>query len=326
MDAERSLACFAVLLVAAGTSLAATPTCKKIDDCSCTPTDTNETGVINFFPMANATGPKPMFMVNGTSQQTKLMYTFYYNPCMGFNETGGTTESPCINDLVCQRDIKYSFVYNIGARGHTEFAYINNSVLVAYYYSNSSVNRTSEVRLICDESETQGKFAFLGEPRMLYYQFNFTSMCACPGKCPNKTIMPERWLKMDNSCTYKQMRSGKVVKLQGLDTPLKVAIDDYTTYYYEPCDGLKLGSLDDECQGVALCRQDTSTSPSTYHGIGSEEPELNEQDGDLVLHYPAANGGRCFDVKLICDQSANEPVFTVFGDKATLISKIVCPQ
>jgi len=275
--------------------------------------------------MASATGAKPMYMVNGTSQQTKLNYTFSYNPCIGFNITGTTTESPCTSDLLCQTDIANKFVYNIGARGHTAFAYVNKTVLFAYYYSNSSVNRTSEVRLICDESETNGKFVFVGEPRMLYYQFNFTSMCACPGKCPNKTIIPNKWVKTDGSCMYKQIRSGKEVNLQGLDTPLKVSIDEYTTYYYDPCNGTKLGKLDGKCKDVAVCQQDMSTSPTTYRGIGSKEPEVTEEDGNIVLHYPT-NGGQSFNIKLICDKSANEPLFTVFKDKGTVRSKHACPQ
>ena len=323
----RSLVCFVVLLLV-GIASAATPTCKIINDCACTPTDTpaNETGVINFFPLANATGAKPMFMVNGTSQQTKLMYTFSYNPCVGFNVTGTTTESPCTNDYLCQKDIKNSFVYNIGERNNTKFAYVNN-VLFVYYYSGTSVNRTSEVRLICDPSETTGKFVFVAEPKMLYYQFNFTSMCACPGKCPNKTIIPDEWVKTDDRCTYRQIRSGKVVNLQGLNAPLKAATNDYTTYYYNPCnDGFKLGSLDDECKNTAMCQQDTSKSPVIYRGIGSTEPEMYDEDGDLVLHYHAGNGRRGFDVRLICDQSADEPVFSVFGDKATVRSTHACPQ
>ena len=320
---------YLLILIFAGHGItsAATPTCKKIDDCSCIPMDTNETGVINFFPLANATGAKPMFSVNGTSQQTKFNYTFNYNPCIGFNVTGATTESPCINDLLCQTDIQNKFVYNIGARNHTRFAYVDDA-LFAYYYSNSSVNRTSEVRLICDESETHGKFVFIDEPVMLYYRFNFTSVCACPGKCPNKTeMMPDKWMRVANrKCTYKHARSGRVMSLQGLDTPLKVAVDDYTTYYYDPCNGLKLGNLDDVCEGVAVCQQDMSTSPPTFHGIGNKEPEVTEEDGRLVLHYPGINGGQGFDVKLICDQSADESTFTIFRDKLTVKSKNVCPQ
>ena len=311
------------ILFLTGVALAADPTCKKMDDCSCTPTDTNATGIINFFPMASSIGPKPMYSVNGTSQQTKLNYTFYYNPCEGFNETGTTTESPCTNSLLCQKDIKNSFIYSIGARDHTEFAYVNN-VLLAYYYSNTSVNRTAEIRLICDESETTGKFVFLAEPKMLYYQFNFTSMCACPGKCPNKTMIPDKWLKTDGRCTYRQLRSGRVISLQELDVPLKFAVDRYTTYYYNPCGQLELGGLNDECKGVAMCQQDTSTSPSTYRGIGSKEPEMREEEGDLVLRYPAVSGQKGFGVTLVCDQSADEPAFIVFGDNAMVRSKHAC--
>ena len=117
---------------------------------------------------------------------------------MGFNITGTTSESPGTNDLLCQKDIKYSFAYNIGERDHTNFTYIKN-VLFVYYYSGTSVNRTSEVRLICDQSETTGKFVFIDERKMLYYQFNYAIMYACPGRCPNKlkTVIPDEWVKTD---------------------------------------------------------------------------------------------------------------------------------
>jgi len=308
------LVCFSFLLLA-GTILAAAPTCKKINDCACTPTDANQTGVINFFPLVSSTGAKPAYMVNGTSKQTNDTYTYYYNPCMGFNMTS-TTMDHCTNQLVCQDLFKYNWTYALGAATSVEFAYANN-MLIAYYYSKNLVNRTSEVRLICDEKETNGKFAYVDEPKSLYYQFNFTSMCACPGKCPNKTLAPDEWIQTDK-CLYRQIISGKVMNLQGLDTPLKVATDDHTTYYYNPCNGLQLGNLDKNCNDVSVCKQDMSTSPPTYFGIGSQEVEVTEDDGDIVLHHSG------FDVKLVCDQSINEPELTVDGNRAILKSKHSC--
>ena len=59
-----------------------------------------------------------------------------------------------------------------------------------------------------------------------------------------------------------------MVNLQGLDAHLKVSTNDHIAYYYYSCDGLKLaiGDLDDQCNNinVAMCQQDTSTSPGTY--------------------------------------------------------------
>ena len=126
--------------------------------------------------------------------------------------------NPCKNELICQKAVKYNFTYGLGEVGSATFAYVKDDLYV-YYYSKSTINRTSEVKLICDQNETNGKFMYIAEPRTYYYQFNFTSMCACPGKCPNKTIIPNKWVKTDSSCTYKQIQSGKEVNLQGLDTP-----------------------------------------------------------------------------------------------------------
>ncbi|XP_065888038.1 uncharacterized protein [Dysidea avara] len=318
------LECFSVLLLA-GTVLAAAPTCKKINDCACTPTDANQTGVINFFPMVSSNGAKPAYMVNGTSKQTKNAYTFYYNPCMSFNMTSSTPDQ-CTNQLICQELMPSKWTYALGAHTSVSFAYVNN-MLIAYYYSKSTNNRTSEVRLICDENETHGKFVYVDEPKSLYYQFNFTSMCACPGKCPNKTLVPDKWIET-NRCLYRQMTSGKLVNLQGLATPLKVATNEHTTYYYSPCNGLELGSLDEKCKDAAVCKQDMSTSPPTYTGIGSEKVEVTEDDGDIVLHYPATtDGGKCFDVKLICDQSADDPILTSADDKNMILkAKVACSQ
>ena len=316
------------VLLFAGSILAATPTCKKINDCACTPTDTNATGVINFYPLVNSASTKPTFMVNGTSQQTKDNYTYYFNPCVGFSMPGKNYDgdNECKGDLVCQILIRDNLTYGLGKAGSTEFAYVNDTLL-AYYYSNSSANRTSAVQFICDENETHGKFEYVAEPKLINYQFKFTSMCACPGKCPNKTLVPDKWIQTDK-CLYRQMRSGKVVNLQGLDTPLKVATNEHTTYYYNPCNGLELGNLDEKCKDVAVCKQDMSTSPPTYTGIGSKEVEVTEDDGDIVLHYPATtDGGKCYDVKLICDQSAYTPILATAGDnKMVLKAKDSCHQ
>ena len=43
---------------------------------------------------------------------------------------------------------------------------------------------TSEVQLVCDQSEYDGKFEFVGNPNELYYNFKLTHRCACHGTCP----------------------------------------------------------------------------------------------------------------------------------------------
>ena len=131
--------------------------------------------------------------------------------------------------------------------GSIQFVYVGN-LLVACYFSEAAFylnNRISEVRPLCNENEPHGKMVFFNESKEFFYQFNFTNMCACPGKCPNKTIIPDKWIQTDK-CLYRQMRSGKVVNLQGLDTLLKVATDEHTIYYYNPCNGLE---FDEQCKG-----------------------------------------------------------------------------
>ena len=311
-----------LVLLFVGVTLAATPTCKKANDCACTPTDTNATGVVNFYPLVNSADAKPVFMVNGTSQITKDEYTFMYNPCVGFSMASSIISNPCKTDLICQKAVKYNFTYGLGAVGSANFAYVKDDLFV-YYYSKSTINRTSEVKLICDENEAHGKFMYIAEPKTYYYQFNFTSMCACPGKCPNKTVLPDKWVKTDGVCAYRQPRSGKVLNLRGLNIPLKVPVDEYITYYYNPCDKLNMG---DQCEGVAVCQQDLSISPPTYIGIG-KEPELSEEDGNIVLHYPGVNGGKCFDVTLVCDNTVNDPMLISNGNnKMILKSKNACIQ
>ena len=310
-----SLCCLILLL--AGTVLAA-PACTRINDCACNATGTNPAGIVNLYPLVNGTTTKPMFMVNGTSPWVKDSYTFYYNPCGGFTVAGTNTADACKGDLICQHEYHINETYNLGAVGSAQFSYVGN-ILVARYESKISINRTSEIMLLCDENEPHGKLVYVNESKELFYQFNFSSMCACPGKCPNKTLVPDEWIQTDK-CSYRHSISGKVVNLQGLDTPLKVATGEHTTYYYNPCNGLELGNLDEKCKDVTVCKMDSSTFLPTY--IGSKEVKVTEDDGDIVLHYPATD----FNVKLVCDQSADEPTLAYAGDnKMILKAKKACP-
>ena len=56
---------------------------------------------------------------------------------------------------------------------------------------------------------------------------------------------------------------------------------------------------------VAVCKINTSSFQPTY--IGSKEVMVTENDGDIVLYYPATD----FYVKLICDQSSDEPILVI---------------
>ena len=82
-----------------------------------------------------------------------------------------------------------------------------------------------------------------------------------------------------------------------------------------------------QCKDAAVCQQDMSTTPPTYHGIGGKEPELSEKDGNIVLHYSGINGGKCFDVTLVCDEAVTKPILISNGNnKMILRSKNACTQ
>ena len=310
-----SVYCLTLLLV--GTALAA-PACTRMNDCACNATGTTPAGLVNLYPLVNKTTTKPMWMVNGTSQWVKDSYTFYYNPCGGFTMASTNGDDPCKGDLLCQHEWHYNQTYNLGVAGSVTFHYVGN-ILVAHYDSKGTDKRTADIMLLCDQNEPHGKLVFVNESKELYYQFNFSSMCACPGKCPNKTLVSDEWIQTDK-CSYRNSISGKVINLQGLDTPLKVATGEHTTYYYNPCNGLELGNLDEKCKDVAVCKMDLSTFLPTY--VASKEVKVTEDDGDIVLHYPATD----FNVKLICDQSADEPMFVYAGNsKMILKAKEACP-
>jgi len=219
-----ALLCYSILLLS-GTSLAA-PACERINDCACNATGTTPAGLVNLYPLVNKTTTKPVFMVNGTSPWVKDSYTFYYNPCGGFTMASVNTADACKGDLICQHEYHINETYNLGAAGSTQFFYVGN-ILVARYESKISINRTSEIMLLCDENEPHGKLVFVNESKELFYQFNFSSMCACPGKCPNAILVPDEWIQTDKY-SYKHSISGKVVNLQKIDASLKIATDEHT--------------------------------------------------------------------------------------------------
>ena len=119
---------------------------------------------------------KPVF--NDTSNE--YSDGFLYNPCVGFSmASSNIANQSCTNDLLCLEVVtkKYNLTYaGLEAAGSANFVYVNDDLFI-YYNSNSAINRTFAVKLICDENEAHGKFMFIGEPMALYYQFNFISMC-----------------------------------------------------------------------------------------------------------------------------------------------------
>ena len=119
----------------------APPRCIKIDECSCRLKNVQEPGLINLHDLVSDNEPR--FVTEGKSEQTGLVYTFYYNPCKNF------LDLVCPNTSICQKD-QYEF-YDLGNLNTAEFEYQNNSVIVVYksLQNYDGINRTSEVELIC---------------------------------------------------------------------------------------------------------------------------------------------------------------------------------
>ena len=101
----------------------ARPRCIKIDECSCKLKNVPEPGLINLHGLVNDKH-EPRFIIEGKSELTGRVYTFYYNPCMNFLYLG------CPNTSMCQKNV-YDF-YDLGNIDTTEFEYQNNSVVAIY--------------------------------------------------------------------------------------------------------------------------------------------------------------------------------------------------
>ncbi|XP_065886703.1 uncharacterized protein [Dysidea avara] len=154
------------------------PVCEKVDQCSCDfiiqPGDVEP---INLHSLVD--GHKPTFETKGKSDKTGLEYTFYYNPCLNFSEYG------CKDAGICRTRLGTKS-YNLANLSTVDFEYqdATRSVVASYKSKVNDKYITSEVELVCDQSEYDGKFEFVGNPSELYYKFKLTHRCACHGTCP----------------------------------------------------------------------------------------------------------------------------------------------
>jgi len=132
------------------------PVCTKIDQCSCRVSGAEPSGVINLHDIVSGKR-EPEFRVEGKSQQTNLVYNFSYNPCYTFSDYG------CPNTGLCQtRDGMQP--QSLGDLETSEFLYAgdpDHTVLAFYISGNKTTEgRASTVGLVCDETETKGRFVF----------------------------------------------------------------------------------------------------------------------------------------------------------------------
>ncbi|XP_065887873.1 uncharacterized protein [Dysidea avara] len=446
------------------------PTCVKIDECSCNLTGVEQPGVIDLHSLVSGEH-EPTFMVEAKSEQTNLFYNYSYNPCMNFSDYG------CPNTSICQTGDGYH-PYDLGNVESVKFLYLDEGTVGAYYESKFNdrfgYNRTSVVELICDETEVEGKFEYVGEPAQRIYTFKLYTRCACPGKCVsseteckandlcscemsdgtgtinlhsldnptsplrdeasptnaflynpcspmtnphcynsslceeqgdsllplglassakfvsnnnrlgiqytgfNNTVSTVNLICQPNqrdepffraegdgrtfnlysvcacpngcgappsngtcdqtdSCTCKSPSDGAVINLHNLDNPyapLTAEDNEGYTYYYNPCSGIKLQNPIGKCDGVAACQEDPFHN--TWYNIGNNGPKIdyNTTSESFIFHYTEGEGGRSFDVRMICDRDSKAPVLAADGDipkgvtryPLKLISKYACGE
>jgi len=447
------------------------PTCVKIDECSCYLTGVEKPGVINLHSLASGEH-EPTFTVEARSEQTHLYYNYSYNPCMNFSTYG------CPNASVCQAGDYGYLPYDLGNLESVEFLYISNNTVGACYKSKYEdtfgYSRTSVVELVCDETEVEGKFEYVGEPIERFYTFRLYTRCACPGKCtssqteckakdlcscemsdgtgtinlhslddPSSPLIDEvsptnfflynpcsmmtnpqcysslcekqgdsllprgfaatakfvsnndqlgiEYIGLNNtvstvklycdhnqrdkpffrangdghsynlysvcacpngcsqppppngtcdqtdSCTCKSTSDGAVINLHDLDNPyapLTAKDNEGYTYYYNPCSGIKLQNPIGKCNEVAACQEDPFHN--TWYNIGNNGPEIhyNATSNSFTFHYTGGEGGRSFDVKMVCDHDSKAPILAADGDipkgiihyPLKLISKYACGE
>ena len=443
------------------------PMCVKVDECSCNLVNVEQPGLIDLHGIIDGQGPA--FETTGKSEQTGLEYNFYYNPCLNFSDFG------CPGTGLCQTGDRVQ-AYDLGNLDTAEFKVVDNSVVVVYkskFSDSFGYNRSSEVELVCDETELKGKFEYIAEPIERNYKFLLYTQCACPGKCApkcvtkdlcscemsdgsgtinlhsldnptnpmsdepkpgqtffynpcssiinpscgphsvcekqgdttlglgitdtaqftsNNTLLSIQYLTsfgtgrvstvnlicdesqreesffrvnddmetfnlysvcacpdgcstpptpascdQTDSCTCKSTSDDTVITLHDLDNPYAplTAVDsEGYTYYYNPCSGIKLENPIGKCNGVAACQQDPFHD--TYYNIGNTGPKIdyNVTSKSFTFHYTGGEGGRSFDVQMLCDPDSDDPTLAANGDipkgviayPLTLTSKYVCAK
>ena len=290
------------------------PRCIKIDECSCRLKNVPEPGLINLHGLVSDKH-EPRFITEGESEQTGGVHTFYYNPCMTFSDLG------CPNTSVCQEntyDNKY-FYYDLGNIDTTEFEYQNNTVVAIYKSQAKSIddiNRTSEVELVCDETEVLGRFEFVGEPIPTHYIFKLYTQCACPGGCKRSKIE----CVGQDLCTCEMSDGTGTINLHSLDNPLNPMKDESNpaqTIFYNPCSSVATP----DCGNHSVCE----IQGGSIMGLGYASTAKFVYNRRLGIEYLGNEGSLSSTVNLICDYSQrDEPRFRVDKTTNTYSVRSVC--
>jgi len=291
------------------------PVCTKIDQCSCKLTGVEPSGVINLHSIVSGKH-KPEFLVEGKSEQTNLWYNFSYNPCYNFSDYG------CPNTGICEtRNGMRS--YDLGNLDTTEFIYgeDKNHTVAAIYKSKDTTTdgRISLVALVCDESETKGRFVFNGETLPQFYTFLLYTRCACPGKCTSSL----RECKAKDLCSCEMSDGSGTINLHSLDNPnnpLQYKKSPTDTFLYNPCSPM----TNPQCSNNSLCEEKRDSLIPLGRASYTRFVFNNNQ---LSIQYLGSNFFST--VNLICDRNqTDKPIFKQLGDEYTynLYSVCACPN
>ena len=272
------------------------PECVKIDECSCMLKNVETPGIINLRGSLIVNGSHPAYQTQGKSEQTGLEYDFYYNPCVNFSDYG------CPATGICQTG--YGASNDLGNLKTVNFVYQDNSVVAIYksqFDDKYGDNRTSQVELVCDESEELGRFEFVSEPTERHYRFILYTKCACPGMCPP----PKVECIAKDLCTCEMSDGSGTINLHSLDNPTSPMRDGPTplaSILYNPCSPITVP----DCKGNSVCAE----IGDLLLPLGSADSARFVHDNDqLSLHYTAAEGIITSTVNLMCDYGQRDAPF-----------------
>ena len=247
------------------------PMCIKVDACTCNLVNVEQPGLIDLHRLV--TGQVPTFVTTGKSEQTGLEYNFYYNPCLNFSTF------KCPETGLCQTgdDVQ---AYDLGNLNTVEFKVVDNSVVAVYkskFSDGYGLNRTSEVELLCDENEVDGKFEYVGELVERHYMFKLYTQCACPGKCMSSKI---ECIPTD-LCSCEMSDGSGTINLHSLDDPANPMSDELNpeqTFFYNPCSSI----INPSCDGHSVCEKEGDA----IRGLGrTDTATFTTNDDTLSIQY-----------------------------------------
>ena len=272
--------------------------CIMKDACSCEMSDGS--GIIDLHSLDSPAVP----MQDSLSPSQ----TFLYNPCSLI------TSVDCGNNTVCMKSSDSSV--GLGLANTSKFITEDDGI-VSIKYSNPITGKSAKIQLNCDRGTRQKPLFRLAGINDDEYSMSVFSVCACPGGCitpSDPPAPPTSHCSQIDSCSCKVDNTGKLFSLHKLDNPyapLKtIGIDEFP-YYYNPCSGIQLVTEKGKCQGVSACK-DLFYKYSTITSLGGTSSTINYYNADnITIHYSGGDGGRNYDVQVICDVNADVPKFVM---------------